>query len=107
MRACVLPSADGCRGECASNRVRRDDRCIYLDARCFARVENNCWSACIDGLTSMNTAEIIKGRAVSDILSDSLNLHNQQWRGLCTFKCFSFPILKVFLVFFIQLKSLL
>ena len=30
-----------------------------------------------------NTAEIIKGRAVSDILSDSqlLNL----WRGLCTF----------------------
>ena len=39
-----------------------DDRC--LDARCFARVENICWSACIDGLTSIqrkNTAEIIKG----------------------------------------------
>ena len=79
---------DGCRGECASNRDR--GRSLYLDARCFARVENICWSACIDGLTSIqrkNTAEIIKGRAVSDILSDSqlLNL----WRGLCTFKCFS------------------
>ena len=47
------------------------DRCIYLDARCFAHVENICWSACIDGLTSIqrkNTAEIIKGRAVSDLL---------------------------------------
>ena len=39
-----------------------------VDDRCFARVENICWSACIDGLTSIqrkNTAEIIKGRAVS------------------------------------------
>ena len=56
----------------------------------FARVDNIC---CIDGLTSIqrkNTAKIIKVRAASDILSDSqlLNLHNQQWRGLCTFKCF-------------------
>ena len=78
---------DGCRGECVSNRDR--GRSLYLDARCFARVENICWSACIDGLTSFqrkNTAEIIKGRAVPDLLCDSqlLNLHNQRWRGLCT-----------------------
>ena len=26
-----------------------DDRCIYLDARCFARLEKIWWSACIDG----------------------------------------------------------
>ena len=24
-----------------------DDRCLYLDARCFGRVEKICWSACI------------------------------------------------------------
>ena len=35
----------------------------------FARVEKICWSACIDGLTKKEyTAEIIKGRAVSDLL---------------------------------------
>ena len=26
-----------------------DDRCIYLDARRFARVEKICWFACIYG----------------------------------------------------------
>ena len=34
-------------------------------------IEKVCWSACIDGLTSIqrkNTAEIIKGRAVFDLL---------------------------------------
>ena len=33
---------DGCRGECASNRDREPS--LYLDARCFARVEKICWS---------------------------------------------------------------
>ena len=42
---------DGCRGECASNRDRGQS--LYLDARCFAHVEKICWSAIIDGLTSI------------------------------------------------------
>ena len=102
-----MGETEGCRDECASNRDR--GRSLYLDARCFAGVENICWSACIDGLTSIqrkNTAGIIKGRTVPDLLCDSqlLNLHNQQWRGLCTFKCFSLLLctlqffLKVFYV---------
>ena len=41
---------DGCRGECAST-YRDRGRSLYLYARCFARVQNICWSACIDGLT--------------------------------------------------------
>ena len=51
-----------------SNRDR--GRSLYLDARYFVHVGNICWSACIDGFTSIqrkNTAEIIKGRAVSDL----------------------------------------
>ena len=57
---------DGCRGECASNRD--PGRSLCSDARCFARVEKICWSACIDEILQL---KIIKGRAVSDLLRDS------------------------------------
>ena len=45
-----------------------DDRC----ARCFAGVENICWSACIDGLRSFERKKLLKEEQ-SLIFSETAN----------------------------------
>ena len=48
---------------------------LYLDARCFARVEKICWSACIDGLTSIQRniqLKLLKEKQ-SQIFSETAN----------------------------------